>query len=40
VLVQDNLNTHHLSSLYAAYPPAEAYRLSQRFEVHYTPKHA
>jgi hypothetical protein len=38
-LVQDNLNTHHLVSLYPAYPPEEACRLAQRFEVHYTPKH-
>jgi len=38
-LVQDNLNTHHLSSLYLLYPPAEARRLARRFEVHYTPKH-
>ena len=38
-LVQDNLNTHHLSSLYLVYPPEEARRLAQRFEVHYTPKH-
>jgi hypothetical protein len=40
VLVMDNLNTHKLSVLYDAFPPAEARRLSQRFEVHYTPKHA
>ena len=39
-LVQDNLNTHTLAALYAAYPPAEAYRLAQRFEIHPTPKHA
>ena len=38
-LVQDNLTTHHLSSLYLLYPPAEARRLARRFEVHYTPKH-
>lgn len=40
VLVMDNLNTHKLSVLYEAFPPAEAHRLSERFEVHYTPKHA
>ena len=40
VLVMDNLNTHKLSALYAAFPPAEARRLCERFEVHYTPKHA
>ena len=40
VLVMDNLNTHRLSSLYEVVPVAEARRLCQRFEVHYTPKHA
>lgn len=40
VLVMDNLNTHKLSVLYEAFPPAEARRLVERFEVHYTPKHA
>jgi hypothetical protein len=35
----DNLNTHSLSSLYATYPPGEARRLCERFEIHYTPKH-
>ena len=39
VLVQDNLNTHAPSSLYEAFPPAEARRLIQRFEWHYSPKH-
>jgi hypothetical protein len=39
VLVLDNLNTHRISSLYEAYPPAEARRLAQRLEIHYTPKH-
>jgi hypothetical protein len=39
VLVQDNLSTHTAASLYAAFEPAEAYRLAQRFEWHYTPKH-
>jgi hypothetical protein len=39
VLVQDNLNTHCPASLYQAFPPAEARRLIERFEVHYTPKH-
>jgi hypothetical protein len=37
-LVQDNLNTHSPGSFYEAFPPQEAYRLSQRFEMHYTPK--
>jgi uncharacterized small protein (DUF1192 family) len=39
VLVQDNLNTHKPASLYEAFPPAEARRLIERFEWHYTPKH-
>ena len=39
VLVQDNLNTHAPASLYEAFPPAEARRLAERFEWHYTPKH-
>lgn len=40
VLVMDNLNTHKLSVLYAVFPPTEARRLWERFEVHHTPKHA
>jgi hypothetical protein len=39
VLVVDNLNTHTLASLYEAFPPEQARRLAERFEVHYTPKH-
>ena len=39
VLVQDNLNTHSPASLYEAFEPAEAKRLAERFEFHYTPKH-
>ena len=39
VLVQDNLNIHSKASLYEAFPPAEARRLVERFEWHYTPKH-
>ena len=39
VLVMDNLNTHTISSLYEAFPPAEAFRLAQRLELHFTPKH-
>ena len=39
VLVQDNLNTHSPASLYEAFEPAEAKRIADRFEVHYTPKH-
>jgi len=39
VLVQDNLNIHTKGSLHEAFPPAEARRLVERFEWHYTPKH-
>ncbi len=39
VLVQDNLNTHVPASLYEAFEPAEARRIIERFEWHYTPKH-
>jgi len=39
VLVLDNLNTHGLGSLYEAFPPEEARRLSRKLELHYTPKH-
>ena len=38
VPVQDNLNTHNASSFYENLPPAEAFALAQRFEMHYTPK--
>jgi hypothetical protein len=40
ILVQDNLNTHKPASLYEAYDVEEAHRLKERFEFHYTPKHA
>jgi DDE superfamily endonuclease len=39
VLVQDNLSTHKPASLYEAFPAAEARRLVERFEWHYTPNH-
>jgi hypothetical protein len=39
VLVQDNLSTHTPASLYATFPAAEARRLAEHFEWHYTPKH-
>jgi hypothetical protein len=38
-LVVDNLNTHTPTALYETFPPAEAPRLWQRLEFHYTPKH-
>ena len=39
VLLMDNLNTHHPASLYEAFEPAEARRIAERLEIHYTPKH-
>ena len=39
VLVLDNLNTHTPAALYEAFPPAEAKRLADKLELHYTPKH-
>ena len=39
ILVTDNLNTHSPAGLYERFEPAEARRLAQRFEWHYTPEH-
>lgn len=39
VLVMDNLNTHNPSSLYEAFEPEEARRMTERLEIHHTPKH-
>lgn len=39
VLVMDNLNTHSPGSLYETFAPEEAWRIAQRLEIHYTPKH-
>ena len=39
VLVCDNLSTHKSHFLYERFDPAEARRLSERFEWHYTPEH-
>jgi len=39
LLVMDNLNTHEIASLYAAFSPEEARRLTNRLEIHYKPKH-
>lgn len=38
VLVMDQLNTHFPASLYKAFPPAEARRLTDKLEIHPTPK--
>lgn len=39
-VVQDNLNTHNPSSFYETFTATEAMKLTRRFEMHYTPKHA
>src|SRR4029434_964748 len=39
VLVKDTLTTHTPASLYAAFAPAEAKRLADKLELHYTPTH-
>lgn len=40
ILVQDNLNTHNPSSFYETFSAQEAFGLSQRFQMAYTPKKA
>ena len=37
-MIQDNLNTHNLSSLYENLDAETASKLADRFEFHYTPK--
>ena len=39
-VVQDNLNTHDLSSFYEYLPADEAHALANRFEFYFTPKSA
>jgi DDE superfamily endonuclease len=39
ILVMDNLNTHKLASLYEAFPPEQARRIAEKWEIHHTPKH-
>ena len=39
VLVMDQLNTHGVASLYAAFPPQEARRPAERLEIPHSPKH-
>ena len=39
-LVQDNLNTHNPSAFYQTFEASQAFELTQRFEMHYTPKRA
>lgn len=38
-VVQDNLSTHKFAALYEAFEPAEARRIIERLEFHFTPKH-
>ena len=38
-VVLDNLSTHVRGNLYEAFPAAEAHRILNRLEFHYTPKH-
>ncbi len=38
-LVSDNLNTHHLASLYQAFEPEEALRMARKLELVHTPRH-
>lgn len=38
-VIHDQLNTHVPASLYKAFPPAEARRILNKLEFHYTPKH-
>jgi hypothetical protein len=39
ILVTDNLNIHHPAALYERFAPAEARRLADKLEWHYTPEH-
>lgn len=38
-VVLDNLNIHSPASLYNTFEPAEAFRILQKLEFHFTPKH-
>lgn len=40
IVILDNLNTHNASSFYEVFEAEEAFRLSQKFELIYTPKSA
>ncbi len=39
ILVMDNLNIHSPSSFYEAFEPTLARQLTERLQIHYTPKH-
>lgn len=38
-VVLDNLSTHSIAALYVAFEPAEAHRIANKIELHFTPKH-
>jgi hypothetical protein len=38
-IIQDNLNTHNPAFLYEVFEPAQAKRILDKLEFHYTPKH-
>ena len=38
-VIQDNLNPHNPAFLYEVFEPAEAKRILDKLEFHYTPKH-
>jgi transposase len=39
VLVTDNLTSHSIAALYERFAPAEARRIAEKLEWHYTPEH-
>ena len=39
MLALDDLSGHSPSALYEAFPPAEARRLVEKLELHFTPRH-
>lgn len=39
VLIADNLNTHSPACLYQAFTPERARRITEKLEIHHTPKH-
>ena len=38
-IIQDNLNPHNPAFLYAVFEPAEARRIVDKLDFHFTPKH-
>ena len=39
LVIEDNLNTHNPAFLYAIFEPAEAKRILDKLDFHFTPKH-